>query len=213
MRKIYKAGGFGKIVYTEGEYFHHMRSPLESYNGWRIGLPPQYYPTHATAYYVAVTGGSFTEVSCMGYRSTESVVPKNNSYKNEFGSETALFQTNNGGSARMIVTWDVQGYSTETGRNFGTEGSFYNNFEGSKQAKEIVSKLKLKKPQLPPGVEPGGHGGSHGYLGNDFVEAILLNRRPWIDIVTALNMTVPGIIAHQSALKNGELLKIPQYSY
>jgi hypothetical protein len=24
-------------------------------------------------------------------------------------------------------------------------------------------------------------------------------------------MTVPGIVAHQSALKNGELLKIPQF--
>lgn len=27
----------------------------------------------------------------------------------------------------------------------------------------------------------------------------------------ALNMTVSGVVAHQSALKNGELLKIPQY--
>jgi predicted dehydrogenase len=214
MREIYKAGGFGKIVYTEGAYCHYMRSPLESYKGWRTGSPRQYYPTHATAYYVAVTGGSFTEVSCMGYCYTESgAIPKNNPYKNKFGSEIALFRTNSGSSARMIVTCDVQGHSGETGRNFGTEGSFLDSFKGSKKATEIVSKLKLKKPQLPPGVEPGGHGGSHGYLGNDFVEAILLNRRPWLDIVAALNMTVPGIIAHQSALKNGELLKIPQYSY
>ena len=34
--------------------------------GWRIGLPPQWYPTHSNAYYVCVTGGSFTEVSCLG---------------------------------------------------------------------------------------------------------------------------------------------------
>jgi hypothetical protein len=26
-----------------------------------------------------------------------------------------------------------------------------------------------------------------------------------------LNMTVPGFVAHQSVLKGGELLKIPQY--
>ncbi|MGL6226973.1 MAG: hypothetical protein ACRC10_10170 [Thermoguttaceae bacterium] len=37
------------------------------------------------------------------------------------------------------------------------------------------------------------------------------NRKPLIDVADALNMTVPGIIAHQSALKDGELLKIPQY--
>jgi hypothetical protein len=32
-----------------------------------------------------------------------------------------------------------------------------------------------------------------------------------VDITTALNLTVAGIIAHQSALRNGELMKIPQY--
>ena len=31
------------------------------------------------------------------------------------------------------------------------------------------------------------------------------------DIAQALSMTVGGIVAHQSALKDGELLKIPQY--
>jgi hypothetical protein len=29
----------------------------------------------------------------------------------------------------------------------------------------------------------------------------------------ALNLTVSGIVAHQSALKDGELLKIPQYKF
>ena len=40
--------------------------PIDSYKGWRVGLPPQWYPTHSNAYYIGVTGGSFTEVSCMG---------------------------------------------------------------------------------------------------------------------------------------------------
>jgi hypothetical protein len=69
----------------------------------------------------------------------------------------------------------------------------------------------ITRPPLPPGVAAGGHGGSHGYLMSEFVEAILLDREPLIDIAQSLNMTVSGIIAHQSALKNGELLKIPQY--
>jgi predicted dehydrogenase len=213
MRKIYNAGGFGEIVYSEGEYYHYLVSQLDSYKGWRIGLPPMYYPTHSTAYYVCVTGGSFTEVSCQGHRSNERVTPRNNLYNNEFGTEVALFRTSKGGSSRMMCAWDVQGYEIETGRNFGETGSYIDRFHGSKEANDIVSKLKLKKPQLPPGVEAGGHGGSHGYLGNDFVEAILLQRRPLVDIIAALNLTVPGIVAHQSALKNGELLKIPQYVF
>ncbi len=70
----------------------------------------------------------------------------------------------------------------------------------------------LTKPALPPSVSPGGHGGSHGYLGHEFVMSILENRKPQIDITQALNMTVAGVVAHQSALKGGELLKIPQYT-
>ncbi len=46
---------------------------------------------------------------------------------------------------------------------------------------------------------------------NEFVTAILPDRTPLVDIAQALNMTVAGIVAHQSALKDGELMKIPQY--
>ena len=78
--------------------------------------------------------------------------------------------------------------------------------------REIKEELpKLKRPPLPPGVAGGGHGGSHGYLMNEFVTAILKDRQPLVDIVMALNLTVSGIVAHSSALKNGELQKIPQY--
>ena len=61
-------------------------------------------------------------------------------------------------------------------------------------------------------VEAGGHGGSHGPLRNEFVAAILEDRQPLVNIAWALNMTVAGIVAHQSALKGGELLKIPIYA-
>src|SRR5690606_7462594 len=64
MYQIYNAGGFGEIVYSEGEYLHYGSEALPSYKGWRDGMPPMYYLTHATAYYVGVTGGSFVDVSC-----------------------------------------------------------------------------------------------------------------------------------------------------
>ena len=37
MRQIYQAGGFGKLVYSEGEYFHYMSSLIPSYLNWRVG--------------------------------------------------------------------------------------------------------------------------------------------------------------------------------
>ena len=78
---------------------------------------------------------------------------------------------------------------------------------------EKAAAIDLRKPPLPPGVEAGGHGGSHGYLGNEFVEAILEQRKPLVDIACALNTTVSGVVAHQSAMRDGEHLTIPQYVY
>ncbi|MFH1269423.1 MAG: Gfo/Idh/MocA family oxidoreductase [Planctomycetota bacterium] len=208
MREIYKAGGFGKLVYSEGEYFHYAVSGIPSYKDWRVGLPPQWYPTHSNAYYVGLTGGSFTEVSCMGMPSVmERLKPENNRYKNPFGTEIALLRTSEGGMARMGVSWDTPGYGGEVGRVRGERGSMVGmEYQG------LEKKLPdLGKPPLPPSVQAGGHGGSHGYLGNEFLMSILENRKPLVDIAWALNMTVAGVVAHQSALKDGELMNIPQY--
>ena len=207
MREIYRAGGFGKLVYSEGEYYHYMDTPIDSYKGWRVGLPPQWYPTHSNAYYTGVTGGSFTEVSCMGMPSKiEHLLPANNPYKNPFGTEIAMFRTSEGGMSRMGVSWDSPGNGGEMGRVRGQTGSFYGKYDGLEK-----NLPPTKRPALPPSVQPGGHGGSHGYLMNEFVLSILQDRTPLVDIAQALNMTVAGIVAHQSAMKGGELLKIPQF--
>jgi predicted dehydrogenase len=207
MREIYKAGGLGEIVYAEGEYYHYMPQPIDSFKGWRIGLPPQWYPTHSNAYHIGVTGGRFTEVSCMGMPSTiEHLLPQNNRYENPFGTEIALFRTSEMGMARMAVSWDTPGDGGERGRVRGRRGTFYDRYEGLE--KDLPN---IERPPLPPNVERGGHGGSHGYLMNEFVTAVLEDRKPLVDIAMALNMTVGGFVAHQSALKDGELLKIPGY--
>src|SRR6185369_18009324 len=189
MRQIYRAGRLGKLLYSDGEYFHYMPEPLPSYQDWRVGLPPQFYPTHSNAYYVGVTGGRFTHVSCMGMPSAISHLQSaNNSYRNPFGTEIALFRTSEGGTSRMAVSWDTPGYGGEMGRIRGQQGSFYGKYEGLQQ-----NLPDTQRPPLPPGVAAGGHGGSHGHLMNEFVSAILQNRKPMVDIAAALNLTVPGI--------------------
>ncbi len=207
MRTLYQSGHLGEIVYSEGEYYHYFGTPLDSFNGWRVGLPPQFYPTHSNAYHICVTGGSFTEVSCLGFTSiVDHLKPENNRYKNPFGTEVALFRTSEGGTSRMVVSWDTPGFGAEAGRVRGTRGSFYNSYQG------LDADLpELFRPGLPPTVDAGGHGGSHGRLTDEFITAILLEREPLINIEMALNLTVGGIVAHQSAMRNGETLKIPQF--
>ena len=208
MRLIYEKGIFGEMVYSEGEYYHYMEEPIDSYLNWRVGLPPQWYPTHSNAFHNCVTGGRFTEVSCMGMPSEiEHLKAENNIYKNSFGTEIALFRTSEGGSARMAVSWDTPGDHGERGRVRGQRGSYYESFEGLDELG-----LNTYRPPLPPGMPLGGHGGSHGYLTNEFVHAILEDRTPLLDIAMSLDLTVSGIVAHQSAVRDGELLKIPQYS-
>ncbi len=207
MREIYKAGGFGKLIYTEGEYYHYGAKRVGSYNGWRIGLPPQYYPTHSNAFYTCVTGGSFTSVTCLSMPSVlPDWQPKNNRYKNPFATEVALFRTSEGGMARMAVSWDMPtSAGGEIGRVYGQKGAFESRYSGK-------TKVAQEKPPLPPGMPAGGHGGSHGYLTDDFIRAILLKQKPVCDAACALNTTVSGIYAHMSAMKDGETLKIPQFA-
>jgi predicted dehydrogenase len=214
MRELYNAGHLGKIIYSEGEYYHYMghgeilQTPAGSYKGWRIGLPPQWYPTHSNAYYCGVTGGSFTEVTCLAMPSIlKTFNPCANSYKNPFATEVALFRTSEGGMSRMAVSWDTPGNPGEKGRVRGQKGSidYFGKFAGLKD-----TAIPLKPP-LPSAVSAGFHGGSHGYLSNEFIMSILENRKPLVDVTMALNMSVAGVIAHQSALKDGETLKIPQF--
>jgi predicted dehydrogenase len=208
MRQVYRAGGFGRLVYSEGEYYHYCPEPIDSFKGWRVGSPPLWYPTHSTAYYVGVTGKRFTSVSCAGFRGKFAAFqPGANRYENPFTDEIALFQTSEGGVSRMSMCMSVQGLVNETGRVFGERGWM----EGLRYRGTMEELPDLTRPALPPGVPPGGHGGSHGLLMNEFVTSILENREPLVNIYEALALTVPGIVAHQSALKDGETLKIPQY--
>ncbi|MBO5775294.1 MAG: Gfo/Idh/MocA family oxidoreductase [Kiritimatiellae bacterium] len=215
MRKLYEAGELGDIVYTEGEYFHcsglNDGLGVGSYKGWRDCLPPLYYSTHSTGYYTFTTHKRFTEVTCIGRPSALKAYSRPNRYNNKFGSEFALFKTEEGGSARMLVAYDVLARNGERGRVLGTKGS-YDDFSMSFLGdKEALNRVPWRKDKLPPGMPAGGHGGSHGYLTDDFIRAILLkDHRHCCDLKTSLETTVAGIYAHMSAVKDGETIKIPE---
>jgi hypothetical protein len=56
-----------------------------------------------------------------------------------------------------------------------------------------------------------GHDGSHSFITHEFIESIVQKRESKINVFEALAYTAPGIIAHTSALKNGEYLNIPSF--
>ena len=58
---------------------------------------------------------------------------------------------------------------------------------------------------------PQGHGGSHPYLVHEFVDAIANGRQPAINIWEAARYMAMGVMAHKSALKDGETLNVPDW--
>jgi hypothetical protein len=56
-----------------------------------------------------------------------------------------------------------------------------------------------------------GHQGSHQFLVDDFVKAVVSNRLPPNHIWAAARYCAPGLVAHQSAEKGGERLPVPDF--
>ena len=87
-------------------------------------------------------------------------------------------------------------------------------FERSRTRPESYTVPRWYETDLLP--EPmrhsSGHEGSHCFLTHEFIDALKNDRHPTVDVYEALNYTVPGIIAHESSLRGGERLEIPQFT-
>jgi hypothetical protein len=57
--------------------------------------------------------------------------------------------------------------------------------------------------------KPNGHLGSHQFLVDDFVRACNTGRMPPNNVWMAARYLVPGLIAHESSMKQGELMDVP----
>ncbi|PPF54869.1 Gfo/Idh/MocA family protein [Clavibacter californiensis] len=69
---------------------------------------------------------------------------------------------------------------------------------------------KDRLPEVFHGV-PSGHEGSHHFLVDDFVRAVLDRTLPPVNAWVAARYTMPGIVAHRSALQGGERLDVRDF--
>ena len=56
-----------------------------------------------------------------------------------------------------------------------------------------------------------GHKGSHQFLVHDFVTACISGKLPPNNVWDAARYLIPGLIAHESALKGGQLMEVPDF--
>lgn len=236
-RKFYQQGRFGSLYYCEAEYQHNGLETLYVLDGrrtWRYGMAPMHYPTHSSSQLISVTGERLTRVTCHGW-GDDAPCLKDNPYGNPFWDESALFSTNRGHAFRMNVWWKGAHRGCERAQWIGDKMSFYTSHPNGlgpilvrsgeqmeqddaghprKAASfEKYQQVEWWKTDLLP--EPlrhnTGHDGSHSFLTHEFIDSLVHGRRPAVDVYEALAYTVPGIVAHQSALQGGEPMKIPQF--
>ncbi len=67
---------------------------------------------------------------------------------------------------------------------------------------------KYRLPEVYTAL-PNGHFGSHQFLVDDFMKALMTQKLPPNHAWRAAEYVLPGLIAHQSALRGGEVMKIP----
>ena len=184
---------------------------------------------------LSVTGERIVKVVCTGW-GDDSPICKDNDYKNPFWNESSMFHTDRGHSFRVNVWWKGAHRGCERAQWIGDKMSFYGHhpngigpvivragkqtetddagFTRTLQEFEPYEQPDWWKPDMLP--EPlrhnRGHEGSHTFLTNEFIDALTHNRRPTVDVYEALSYTVPGIVAHESALRHGEQLKVPVYT-
>ncbi len=220
------AGDFGEFVYGEGEYLHDMSHGLYDVakNRWgkqwsrdKSGHIPMHYPTHSTSGVISVMGAHMTEVSALGYvYPNDDWFREDTIYGNVFSNEVALYRMSNGAMARICEFRRVGHRGREGFRIYGTKGSFENDVSGAKwittEGWEALDLSEVGEP-LPEALaaDKGGHGGSHSYLVHEFVDSCVKERMPRVNAWEAVRYLAPGVMAHESALRDGELMKVPDW--
>ncbi len=227
---------FGTIFYSEAEYHHEGLLALmyddRGMPTWRHGFPPMLYPTHCAGMVVPVTGERLVEVQAVGWGDGHEVLATNE-YKNPFWNETAFFKTSGGHSSRIAVCWHIAAGGTERGGFYGDRMSYImarperspntavriardgrTSLDANGYPEGDVSIEAFRQPdhfeKLPAPLRvKTGHGNSHTFITHEFVSAILEDRHPSVNVWEAIAFTLPGIVAHRSALRGGEPLKVP----
>ena len=221
MRRIYKKGELGTLLYAEGEYNHPadlsnknraqtVKCLTPYLEHWRNHLPRTYYLTHSLAPLMWATGARPVKVTAMPIYKPEvsSAV-----YNGDVGA--AMLITNDDNSVFRVFGNTAFGFREDSYRIVGTKGQIENIRGGGGKVA-----LNFNTWDIPQGkqenniympewgdvdidaVEKAGHGGGDYFTINEFFNCIRENRKPEMDVYFATSMAVVGILGFRSILEN-----------
>jgi len=218
-KKMREDGKFGDVLYAEAEYLHSTApEKIEPYvpaNHWRASNPAITYLTHNLGPLLYIMDDECVSVSCM-----VPTAARYNPYKNGDENGIAIFRTKKGAVIRILIGFGMYVGFDHNFAVYGTKGSILTD-----KTKPLSKAHSFAKLSEIPGTfeeafeipvtyshtnETEGHGGADAIMMRDFIKCIIEDTEPPIDVDMGIKISLPGIIANESAKLGGALLEIPE---
>jgi predicted dehydrogenase len=232
IRELRDTGKLGRIQFMRGCHQQEMAG----WPGYWEGLPPMHYATHAVSPCLALVRGEADYVSCFGSgRIADALIAR---YGSPFAVESALFKVRAQQMAFEVTRslFEMARQYVESFDVYGDKMSFeWTQVEdeqpvthlGEKPERVTIPDYARLLPEpiqrfTTKGVydaehahlsftQGGGHGGSHPHLVHEFVSSIVEGRASFPDVYQSVNWTCAGICAHESAMRGGEIVRLPDF--
>lgn len=230
VREIARRGVFGDIYFGEGEYIHELKELNEITvwrRKWQTGRNGCTYPTHSLGPVLQWFQDRVVSVCCMGsghhYKD-----PRGNFYENE-DSTTMMCKTSRGGQINIrldmlsnrphnLTYYSLQGTKGcyEAPRGFGDDHKIwladYHKDLGWHSLWEFEAEFMLDIWRNPPEEAlKAGHGGGDYFEIREFVDCIINDTKPPVDVYEALDMTVPGLVSELSINRRSIPVPVPDF--
>ena len=229
VQDLHRRGDLGTITLFSGAHVQN----LDGFPVYWQGYPPMHYLTHALSPGLALLD---TEVATVTARGSGVLTDDRRSggFDNSFPAEVGLFTLRDSAVVAQVTMAFFQ-----TGRIYYEGFSVYGDRGGvewpadndgpltvyamtgpapgsrGNQVRSTTVRPLDETDELPAPlhrfVAGGGHGGSHPFLVDSFVRAVLGRSPSPIDARTAAAWTAPGICAHASALADGRSIDVPSF--
>ena len=235
VKELYETGELGKIQFLRASHQQEMAG----WPGYWEGLPPMHYATHCVAPVLALPKAEAEYVSCFGSGTIDAdLISK---YNSPFAIETCHIKFKNSDLSAEVTRslFNTARQYRESFDVYGSKKSFewtlIEHEESVIHTGESPSKVKIPDYAhlLPVEVQHfttagvydteenkhlsfiqgSGHGGSHPHLVNEFLNALVEGSQPYPNAIQSANIVCVGILAHESALKGGEIMCLPEFTF
>lgn len=232
MRRVYREGTLGKVLFAEGEYNHPL-DPTDaeteaqlcpSSTHWRYQLPRTYYITHSLAPLTYITGASPVRVTAMPVYSPMGY--EHNGISNGVPERAAVITClNDDESVYRLTGCAAFGAHECSYRVCAERGQIENLRDGTGRvllcyndwdtpegvAAPRSCYLPAQKDKDAALAKKAGHGGGDFFVIREFLGCIREGRQPEFDVYFATRMASVAILSHRSMLENGVPYDIPDF--